>query len=182
MAVLLKRWKRNIYMCMCMHKHIGKNGGITSKLRLWLLSHVDILGLTAALAIPENIHRSWLLKANTYYTFWKKIGCLWNCHSPGLRSVKQYVVNTGGVSGCCSCSKSFTLVQESEEAQKLFCLKQTQKYCRVKSWRRRGEKCFFLLWWHLRNARYICAHTERIVANLFQSWVLSRTPHSMKPL
>lgn len=112
----------------------------------------------------------------------KKIRCLWNCHSPGLRSVKQCVVNTGGVSGCCSCSKSFTLAQESEEAQKLCCLKQTQKYCRVKSWRRRGKRCFFLLWWHLCNARYICAHTERIVANLFPSWALGRTPHSMKPL
>lgn len=120
-------------------------------------------------------------KSQHFLSLLKKIGCLWNCHSPGLRSFKQCVVNTGGVSGC-SCSKSFTLAQESEEAQKLCGLKQTQKYCRVKSWRRRGERCFFLLWWHLRNARYICAHPERTVANLFQSWALGRTPHSMKPL
>lgn len=36
----MKRWQffkkggKEIYMCLCMHKHIGKNGGITSKLSL----------------------------------------------------------------------------------------------------------------------------------------------------
>lgn len=44
----------------------------------------------------------------------------------------------------------------------------------------KDASCFS--WWHLCNAGYICAHTKRIVANLFPSWRLGQTSHSVKPL
>lgn len=46
----------------------------------------------------------------------------------------------------------------------------------MKSWRRKGGRHFFVFWWQLCSAGCFCAHTEKVVTDLFPSWWLGQAP------